>query len=296
LADIEAARERTRALVTSFTAPQTIAPQANHVLDIADRSIDADDSQRQIQLRVYRPRKPGRLPAVLEFHGGGFCVGDLGTGDKRARRIADLGAVVVSVDYRLAPEHPFPAGVEDCFAALTWTVQQADELQIDPARIAVAGSSAGGGLAAAVALLARDRNGPTLAFQMLSIPELDDRLETPSATAYTDTPIWDRATAALSWKYYLGGEQADQPVSLYAAPARAEKLAGLPPAFISAAQFDPLRDDALIYGQRLAQAGVPTELHLYPGTFHGSILIEQAEISRHMMRDEEDALRRALRL
>ena len=192
--------------------------------------------------------------------------------------------MVVSVEYRLAPEHPFPAGLEDCYAALVWTATEAKKLGIDPERIAIAGQSAGGGLAAATALLARDRGGPKLCFQLLEIPELDDRLDTPSMLAFTDTPLWNRPNAVWSWRHYLGPDHRGE-VSPYAAPARAENLAGLPPAYISTMEFDPLRDEGILYALRLLQAGVSVELHSYPGTFHGSALLPTAEVSRRNMEE-----------
>jgi acetyl esterase len=163
---------------------------------------------------------------------------------------------VLSVDYRLAPKHPYPAAVEDCYAALAWLAGAATELGVDPDRIAVYGDSAGGGLAAAVALLARDRGGPRLAMQFLGIPELDDRLETPSMTAYVDTPVWNRPRAEVSWAYYLGDaiKPGSRDVPAYAAPARATDLTGLPPAFITVCQFDPLRDEGIAYA-----SGSPTQ-------------------------------------
>jgi acetyl esterase/lipase len=210
----------------------------------------------------------------------------------------ELGVVVVSVEYRLAPEHPYPTGLEDCYAALIWLHQQATVLSVDNTRIGVFGQSAGGGLSAALALLARDRNGPPLCFQFLGIPELDDRLETASMRAFTDTPLWHRPNAILSWKFYLGDAYrpgaADVPG--YAAPARATDLRGLPPAYISAMEFDPLRDEAIVYALKLLEAGVPVELHTYPGTFHGSSIASHAAVSQRQEREMFDVLRRGLRI
>ncbi len=245
-----------------------------------------------VPVRVYRPTGlSGPLPALVNIHGGGFVLGDLDTEHPNALQLsAELGVVLVSVDYRLAPENPFPAGLEDCYTALEWVAAKAAELDVDPARIAVAGERAGGGLAAALALLARDRGGPALCFQYLGIPELDDRLATPSMTQFTDTPVWHRPNAELSWRYYLGG----QPATQYAAPARAEDLTGLPPAYVSACEFDPLRDEGLVYAHRLIQAGVPTEVHHFPGTFHGSGMVRAAAVSKRMVAEKLDSLRRAL--
>jgi acetyl esterase/lipase len=237
------------------------------------------------------------VPGLLYIHGGGFVMSDLELFYAMALRAVDeLGVVVVAVEYRLAPEHPFPAPVEDCYAALSWMVANAAELGIDPARVGVAGESAGGGLAAAVALLARDRGGPALCFQLLDVPELDDRLDTPSMVAYLDAPEWSRLGAIFSWRSYLGTEPGGADVSAYAAPARAEDLSELPPAFVNVCQFDPLRDEGIAYAQRLMHAGVPTELHHYPGTFHGSSVIEHAAVSRRMLTDQIAALRRGLKV
>ncbi|MFJ1767744.1 alpha/beta hydrolase [Amycolatopsis sp. NPDC088138] len=267
-----------------------------HPVDVRDTTVPGPSGAPDVPVRVYGPAdREGAVPALVYIHGGGFILGDLDMFHASLLHLVDeLGIVIVSVDYRLAPEHPFPAPVEDCYAALTWTAAKAAELGIDPERIGVGGESAGGGLAAATALLARDRGGPVLRFQYLGIPELDDRLETPSMTAYVDTPMWNRPNAVYSWTSYLGTEPGGADVSPYAAPARATDLAGLPPAFVSTCQFDPLRDEGIQYAQRLLQAGVTTELHHYPGTFHGSSIIQDAAISRRMLVDEVAALRRGL--
>lgn len=208
---------------------------------------------------------------------------------------AEAGVVVVSVDYRLAPENPYPAGLDDCYAALLWTAKSASELNIDPDRLALYGESAGGGLAAAVALLARDRGGPALRYQHLGIPELDDRLDTPSMRAYLDTPLWNRPMAEFSWDSYLGeGRRGTADVSAYAAPARAEDLSGLPPTTVVTCQYDPLRDEGIAYAQRLAQADVLVELMLYPGTFHGSTIAQDAAITQRMNTEALASLRRGL--
>jgi acetyl esterase len=212
------------------------------------------------------------------------------------RLVDELDIVIVSVDYRLAPEHPFPAPVEDCYAALQWVAKNAGELGIDPERIGIGGESAGGGLTAGTVLMARDRGGPDLCFQLLGIPELDDRLDTESMRDYVDTPLWNRPNAIYSWTAYLGTEPGGDDVSPYAAPARATDLSGLPPAFVTTCQYDPLRDEGIEYARRLAHAGVPTELRQYPATFHGSSLVEGAAISRRMFADEVEALRRGLRV
>ena len=182
------------------------------------------------------------------------------------------------------------AALDDACAVLTWTAGHAAELGADPGRIAVGGMSAGGGLAAAVALRARDQQGPPIRFQLLSQPELDDRQQTWSARNFTGTPFMTRAKVTASWRHYLGSAAA----SPYAAPARAGDLSGLPPAYIATAEFDPNRDEAIDYAQRLLQADVPVELHQWPGTFHGSQAILSAEVSRRQIAELGTALRRAL--
>jgi acetyl esterase/lipase len=171
--------------------------------------------------------------------------------------------------------------------------QSSSELGIDPERVGVMGGSAGGGLAAGVALLARDRSGPQLCYQVLNIPELDDRLETPSMKQFTDTPLWNRGNAIMSWRNYLGDALGGD-VSYYAAPSRAEDLSGLPPAYVATMEFDPLRDEGIHYALRLLEAGVPVELHQYPGTFHGSGLVVGAAVSRRAAAEMLAALVRGL--
>jgi len=252
-----------------------------------------------VLVRVHTP--PGRQrarPALLYIHGGAFVVGSAAGSDIICSQIAaQVDAVVIAVDYRLAPEDPFPAGLEDCYAALIWVHQHCDTIGVDPHRIAVGGESAGAGLAAALALLARDRGGPVIAMQMLITPEIDDRLETLSMRTFTDTPGWARPNAILSWSYYLNRDpDADNSgTSPYAAPARAQDLGGLPPTYLTAYEFDPLRDEDLEYGNRLIQAGVPTEMHLYPSVFHGCTNVLGLAITERIVDDMMGALIRAFR-
>ena len=266
--------------------------------DVTKRDIEVPgrEGDPNVPIRIYTPKSvTGPRPCLYEIHGGGFMMGNIDMMDAWCQTAAaQLEAVVVSVEYRLAPEHPFPAGVEDCYAGLCWTAANAAELGIDTARLAVAGQSAGGGLAAATALLARDRGGPALCFQLLEIPELDDRLETASMRAFDDTPLWNRPNAVWSWRHYLGPDHTGE-VSPYAAPARAKDLAELPPAYVSTMEFDPLRDEGIEYALRLMQAGVSVELHSYPGTFHGSAFVAGAAVSRRSSKEVFGSLARALR-
>jgi len=261
-----------------------------------DREVPGPDGAPNVAVRIHRPKAATSepRPGVFEIHGGGFIIGSKDMMDPWCDRVAlDLGAVVVSTDYRLAPEDPFPAGLDDCYAALSFMAANASELGIDPSRIAIAGQSAGGGLAAACALLARDRGGPALCFQLLEIPELDDRLETPSMRQFTDTPLWNRPNAEWSWRHYLGPDHKGE-VSPYAAPSRAKDLRGLPPAYVSVMEFDPLRDEGILYALGMLQAGVPVELHAYPGTFHGSSLVPGADASKRNSAEVLAVLRRRL--
>ena len=250
-----------------------------------DRGVPGSPGAPAVPVRIYAPATSGpRCGALLWMHGGGLVLGDLDQDDTRCRHIVDrTGAVVVSVGYRLAPEAPFPAGVDDCFAALRWMHAAREELRVPADRLAVGGASAGGCLAAAVALMARDRGGPPLALQLLIYPMLDDRHATASSQVVTDPRVWSRGNSVKAWRAYLGDAIE---VSPYAAPARAHSLAGLPPAYMMVADPDLLRDENLDYARRLIAAGVPTELHLYAGTLHGfDVLAPSATISRRAVND-----------
>lgn len=245
---------------------------------------------------VVRPTEPAEqpAPALLWFHGGGFVLGDAREGIPLLTAAAEmLGVVGVSVQFRLAPEARYPAPLEDGETALEWVIAESSTLGVDPARIIVGGQSAGGANALGLALKRRDEGNAGFVFQLLDIPVLNDAVVTPSATDYADTPVWHRRNAELSWEAFLG--EGHGPAPAYAAPARADSLAGLPPTFLTVNQFDPLRDDALDFARRLAHQGVPTELHLYPGTFHGSSGIAvDAQVSKRQNADLLAALSRAV--
>jgi acetyl esterase/lipase len=246
-----------------------------------------------VPLRVHRPRGAvGARPCLLWLHGGGFVMGDCRMDDPELARWAEeLGCVAVSVGYRLAPEHPYPAALDDAYAALRWVAANAGRLGVDPARIGVGGGSAGAGLAAALALLARDRGGPPLAFQYLDAPALDDRMATPSS-GWEDASIWPAAANRFAWRAYLGARSGDVPA--YAAPARADDLAGLPPAFVSVGGSDGFVDEDVAYAARLMRAGVPTELHVYPGAPHGFRLAAGTRLAERAGRDADAWLRGVL--
>ncbi len=282
LNDPVAARKGLAGLAAAVPAPDTTG------MEIEDRTVPADPN---VAVRIYRPHQ-AQGGAIIWLHGGGWVMGDLDTEHPWAARIAESsGAVLISVDYRLAPEHPFPAALDDAYAVLTWSYEHAAELGIDPERIAVGGHSAGAGLAAAVALRARDRQGPPIRFQLLNQPGLDDRQETWSALHFTDTPWMNRDKVTAAWRHYLGSSA---PASPYAAPARADDLSGLPPAYIATAEFCPNRDEDIAYALRLLQSGVSVELHQWAGTFHGSQAILSAEISQRQHAELGAVLHRAL--
>jgi acetyl esterase len=267
---------------------------------ISDFEIDGLDGN-QVPVRMYCPEGLSTTTAgLLHIHGGGFVLGDLDSEhSNNVSECRDLGIVIVSVDYRLSPEHPYPAGLNDCYATLCWLAQQSEALNVDPSRIAITGSSAGGCLSAALALMARDKKGPEICFQFLGIPAVDDRLNTPSMAQFIDTPMWHRANAVLSWDYYLGEtyKRGSANVPYLAAPARCDDLSELPPAYVSTMEFDPLRDEGLLYAMRLLQAGVPTEIHSFPGTFHASNgLAPQAAISQRETSERRVVLRKALKI
>ena len=269
---VEVARSRLRLL----KVPPEMLPE----LQIEDRTIGHGELTG-IPVRIYWPAGDDKadrpLPVVVFYHGGGFSLGDLDTHDPVARAHAvGAEAIVVSVDYRLAPEHPFPAGVNDCWAALQWVAQNAAELGGDPNRIAVAGDSAGANLAAVMAHLARDNahsGGPALRFQLLWYPTVTADLSLPSYTENAYAPILDRDVidAFLSW--YLPDLDITDPKSLpkTLAPANADDLSGLPPAYIGTAEHDPLRDDGTRYAELLEAAGVPAELSNEPTLVHGYV-------------------------
>lgn len=248
-----------------------------------------------VKVRVHTPVGiEGPLPCVYAIHGGGYVVGTFESDDARFDNwCVNHRCIGVSVEYRLAPETPYPGPLEDCYAGLRWTTEHAGELGIDPTRIGVLGTSAGGGLAAALALLVRDRGELALAFQLLECPMIDDRQQTPSSRI-EDLPIWSRHSNEFGWRSYLGPLYGTADVPAYAAPARATDLAGLPPALINVGGADGFRDEDIDYALRLGQAGVPTELHVYPGAPHGVQLFATTDAARRWNRHENEWLARQL--
>lgn len=254
-----------------------------------------------VSIRLLRPASAVgvALPVLVAMHGGGFVLGRASDFDYLCVEVVRrLGIAVASVDYRLAPETPYPGPLDDCVAALRYVHDAADSIGVDPDRIAVGGSSAGGGLAAGLALRARDEGGPRIAFQLLLSPAVDDRMSTPSMTDLIDPPVLAGPTRGLVWHHYLGADYSGEMtpgVPAYAVPARADDLAGLPPAYVSVMEVDPLRDSNIDYALRMLQAGVRVELHVHPGAFHGSVeLVPSASSSARILDGLIDALGRGL--
>jgi acetyl esterase/lipase len=238
--------------------------------DAVERTDHVVDADPRVVVRVHRPKNvEGALPCVYSIHGGGYVLGSYEMDDARFDRWCTwFGCVGVSVEYRLAPETPYPGPLDDCYAGLRWTHDHADELGIAADRIGIAGTSAGGGLAAALALLARDRGEVPVAFQLLECPMIDDR-QTTSSSRLEGLPVWSRESNEFGWRSYLGDRYATTDVPQYAAAARADDLAGLPDALVIVGGADGFRDEDIEYALRLNQAGVPTELHVLPGAPHG---------------------------
>lgn len=286
-----------RAAAAALDAQQVAAAPAVPSVQTDERHVPGPAGGPDVRVLVYRPAdRPGPLPALLWMHGGGYVLGSADADAAKLKAlVAAVGCLAVSVDYRLAPETPHPGPVEDCYAALAWLHRNAAALGADPGRLAVGGESAGGGLAAALALLARDRGEVPLCFQLLIYPMLDDRTARPAARhPLADVFSWTPEANAFGWAALLGDEPGGATVSPYAAAARAEDLAGLPAACISIGALDLFLDENVEYARRLIRAGVPTELHVYPGAFHGFPIVAAAAVTRAYHRDLVHALRRAL--
>ncbi|WP_327726815.1 alpha/beta hydrolase [Streptomyces sp. NBC_00487] len=279
------------------TAPTDDELHRGGAIDFTERRVPGPEGAPEISLLICRPAgSTGPRPAVYFTHGGGMILGDnrnlIG---EMLDWVQELGVVLVSVEYRLAPEHPFPAGLEDVYAGLRWTVDHADELGVDPGRLVVSGPSAGGGLTAALTLLARDLDGPVPAGQLLVCPMLDDRNDSLSAHQMAGVGAWDRTANDTGWTALLGERRGGPDVTAYASPARAEDLSGLPPLFIDVGSAETFRDEVVAYASRVWQAGGEAELHVWPGGFHGfDALAPDAELSKRARAARAAWLRRTL--
>ncbi|MFI1507101.1 alpha/beta hydrolase [Streptomyces sp. NPDC020597] len=292
--DIEAARQGPAAAMLS-----QLDLTAGGAFTVENRTVPGPEASPEISLLICRPASPAPdrpRPVVYHVHGGGMVLGDNRSGvDVALDWARALDLVVVSVEYRLAPEHPHPAPVEDVYAGLLWTAEHAEELGADPDRIVIAGASAGGGLTAALALLLRDRGGPRPVGQLLMCPMLDDRNDTASSHQMAGLGIWDRTANDTGWTALLGAARGGPDVSPYAAPARAEDLSGLPPAFLDVGSAETFRDEVVDYASRIWQVGGVAELHVWPGGFHGfDGFAPQATLSKSARAAQLDWLRRLL--
>ena len=281
-----------------FPPPSLEELSRGGAFEVSERLAPGPTGAPDVPLLICVPAAAQAPVACLYYiHGGGMIVGDNRSGglESALAHAQELGAAVVSVEYRLAPETPHPGPVEDCYAGLVWTAEHAHELGVDPASVIVAGASAGGGLAAAVALLARDRGGPALLAQLLLCPMLDDRNDTPSSYQMAGLGVWDRAMNEVGWTALLGAARGGPDVSPYAAPARATDLSGLPPAFIDVGSAETFRDEDVAYASRIWQAGGRAELHVWPGGSHGfANLVPEAALSKAAVGAQRSWLRRVL--
>lgn len=283
-----------RGMMGDFVPP--VESYAQEDVTIERRTIPGPQGAPDVPVLIYRPTgAKAPLPALLHIHGGGYVLGlAAGSGPANVRTAAEVGCVVVSVDYRLAPETVAPGAVEDCYAALGWLYAAADGLGVDRSRIAVGGESAGGGLAAALALLTRDRGEYPICFQLLIYPMIDDRTGSSRPhNPYTGEFVWTPSFNRFGWQALLGEVPGGNGVSPYIAAARAENLAGLPPAYISVGALDLFLEEDIEYARRLLDAGVPTELHVFPGAYHGFELATEARTSQYAEKERRAALARA---
>ena len=282
-----------RAMVAELPQP----PVPDNGVTVIERVVPGPKGAPDVRVLIYTPtRAKGPYPVILHVHGGGYVIGTPEFADAGNRYISGAtGAMIVSVDYRLAPEHPHPAPVEDSYAALKWTHAEIKALGGDPTRIGVMGESAGGGLAAGLALLARDRGEVPIVAQILIYPMLDDRTtDAAKAHPYAREFVWTLSSNQFAWAALLGTAPGGEDVSPYAAPARAASFAGLPPTFIALGDLDLFLTEDFEYARRLTVAGVPVEMHVYPGAPHGYPLFTEAPLTARAMRDQITAICRLL--
>jgi acetyl esterase/lipase len=279
-----------------FQRGRALAPPDSTVT-VTEERVPGPAGAPAVRVVIYRPSTAGSLlPALLHIHGGGYVMGTPELSDENNRRLVkEVDCIVVSVDYRLAPETRHPGPVEDCYAALKWLHANSHRLGVDATRIAVGGESAGGGLSAALALLARDRREVRIAYQSLIYPMIDDRTgASADPHPYVGEFVWTPATNHFGWQCLLGCEPGSKGVSHYAAAARAESLADLPATYIATGALDLFLEEDLEYARRLIRAGVPTELHVYPGAFHGFEMAAEADVTKVARRNSVEALKVAL--
>lgn len=284
-------------LVEMIRQQRDAAPPSD--ITVTERLVPGPKGAPDVRVLIFSPPNSARLrPGYLHVHGGGYVIGSPEMFTRQCNAlVGEIGCVAVSVDYRLAPETVHPGPMEDCYAALKWFYANAASLGVDAKRIAIGGESAGGGLAATLGLWARDRGEVPVAFQLLNYPMIDDRTAVRTdLNPFVGEFVWTRESNRFGWQSLLGQPPGAAGISSYAAAARAEELAGLPPTFIGVGSLDLFLDEDIEYAQRLLRAGVPTELHVYPGGYHGfDLSAEAADISKRYRRDMMQALERALK-
>lgn len=294
LRDIAATRAAVEGMLQGILSEAPPTPD----ITIEDLDIPGGDAGADVAVRLYRPQQStGPIPVLLWMHPGGFVIGSIAMDELSSRALAaHLGCAVVSVNYRLAPEHPFPAAVEDAYSALQWIDSNADELGFDAERIVVGGASAGGGIAAGVCLLTRDRKGPKPILQWLFYPALDNLNVEPASESVPDNLFWTRENSIIGWSAYLNGNTRGADTPIYAAPARARDLGGLPDAFIGVGTADMLMEENVDYAERLAAAGATVDLKVYPGAFHAfDAFAPMTRVSQRFIADRNSALQQAIR-
>ena len=277
----------------AFVGQLLVEPELDKNVTMENRLIPGPAGEQKI--RIYQAKESKKpAPAVVYIHGGGMILGGIEVEAATTQMLcAETGATVISVNYRKAPEFPYPCGPDDCYSAAKWVFDNASELGIDVKNIGIYGSSAGGGLALAVVLMARDRKTMNFKYMLPIYPMIDDRNETSSTHEVTEIGIWDRSGNIEAWNWYLGGKPADS----YAAPARAADLTGLPPAFIDVGALDAFRDEDAEFALRLLKSGVACEFRVYPGAYHGSeIFAPEADLSKRIVASRIDALKRFIAL
>jgi acetyl esterase/lipase len=287
-----AARRATKQQIAEALSLMPINPS----ILVEDHWIHDSRTGTDIGIRVYRPNKVlESRPGIYVIHGGGMVLGGLVSEELNCRHwVEDLGCVVVSVDYRLAPETQYPGPLEDCYKGLQWMTENARLVGIDSSRIGLYGTSAGGGLAAAVALMARDCGDPSVIFMLLNAPMLDNRLITPSTQQFADAPIWSRNDNLHGWQAYLGSLEESGALNSYAVPARAVRLDHLPSTFISVGSVEIFRDEDVDFATRLMEAGVSVELQVWPGVFHGAEQFADAAIVKRIRAKHTAVMKHAL--
>ncbi|MBC7630355.1 alpha/beta hydrolase [Aeromicrobium sp.] len=291
LTDLPAAREA----LGEFYA-QINRAGMSPLVSSADHMAPGAPGQPDVMVRLFRPKDAeGVVPCLYWIQGGGYVLTAPDLDDQFCADIAERHkCAVVSVNWRRAPEAPFPAPAEDCYAGLAWTIRNALDLGIDPSRVVVGGASSGGGSAAGLALLVRDRGELSIAHQLLIYPMLDDTNSTPASHMVTDPQVWNRTSNEIGWRSYLGEAYGTDDVSPYAAPTRMQDLSELAPATVLTGELDLFVDEDVLYALRLMQAGVPTELHVYRAAHHGfDRMVPNAEVARRFMADRDAALRHA---